>query len=69
MILSTKDRTEQKETVEIIAHVAKNKDDKKKKAVVGRPFCTVLDIVKSIEVVNLHKRLNIFNGTGRWADL
>lgn len=68
MILSTKDRTEQKETVEIIAHVAKNKDDKKK-AVVGRPFCTVLDIVKSIDVVNLHKGLNIFNGTGRWADL
>lgn len=55
MTLSTKDRTEQKETVEIIAHVAKNKDDKKK-AVVGRPFCTVLGIVKSIEVVNLHKK-------------
>lgn len=32
------------------------------------PLCTVLGIVKSIEVVNLHKKLNIFNGTGRWAD-
>lgn len=29
---------------------------KKKKAVVGRPFCTVLGIVKFIEVVNLHKK-------------
>jgi len=47
----------------------KTKMTKKKKAVVERPFCTVLDIVKSIEVVNLHKKLNIFNGTGRWADL
>lgn len=34
MTLSTEDRTEKKETVEIIAHVAKNKDDKKKKPVV-----------------------------------
>lgn len=59
MILSTKDRTEQKETVGIIAHVANNKDDKKK-AVVERPFCTVLDIVKSIEVVNLHKKIKYF---------
>lgn len=38
--------------------MAKNKDGKKKKkkAVVGRPFCTVLGIVKFIEVVNLHKK-------------
>lgn len=47
----------------------KTKTTTTKKAVVGRPFCTVLGIVKSIEVVNLHKKLNIFNGTRRWADL
>lgn len=58
MTLSTDDRTEKKkETVEIIAHVAKSKDDKKKKKQwLQTPFCTVLGIVKSTEDVNLHKK-------------